>query len=150
MAVLAKKQSYAKLGMANSIKALFSCSSSADRRCCRVCGSTAPQCLASPSSPSGPCKRNQPSHYRHPLLLRPPSVGGNLTAQTGKTPSVYIFISVPAELSWCLTQQGVHISLGVVEEASFPTDQIEGVDQVRAAQVLWRRNSLGARPGYNQ
>ncbi|KAF3840563.1 hypothetical protein F7725_006425 [Dissostichus mawsoni] len=44
-----------------------------------------------------------------------------------------------------LTHQGVHVSLGVVEEASFPTDQVQGVHQVRPTQVLRARSGPGAR-----
>lgn len=63
-------------------RTLFSCSSSAGRRCCRACGNTAPRCLASPSSPSGPWRRTRPLHS-HRLLqwLHPPWEGGNLTWQ---------------------------------------------------------------------
>lgn len=49
-----------------------------------------------------------------------------------------------------LTQQGVNVSLGVVEEASVPTDQVEGIDQVGATQVLRGGHGLGARPRYDQ
>lgn len=49
-----------------------------------------------------------------------------------------------------LTQQRVDVSLGVVEKASVPTDQVEGVDQVRAAEVLWGGDGLGAWPRYDQ
>ena len=45
-----------------------------------------------------------------------------------------------------LTHQRVDVSLGVVEEAFLPTDQVKGVDQVRAAQVLFSRNRMGVRP----
>lgn len=62
---------------------LFSCSSSAGRRCCRVCGSTAPRCLASPSSPSGPWRRTRPPRSHRPWLQLHPSLeGGNLVEQT--------------------------------------------------------------------
>lgn len=67
-----------------------------------------------------------------------PAYVGNRTSVT---------TAVPVQL---LTQQGVHVSLGVVEEASFPTDQIQGVHQVRATKVLWRCDSLGTGPRYNQ
>ncbi|MCM8651737.1 hypothetical protein MZO44_16790, partial [Lactiplantibacillus sp. E932] len=34
------------------------------------------------------------------------------------------------------TQKRVNISLGVIEEACWPTDQVEGIDQMRSTQVL--------------
>ena len=54
------------------------------------------------------------------------------------------------QLVLCLTQHRVHSSLGVVEEAPVPTDQVEGVHQVGATEVLWRRYRLKTGPGQGQ
>lgn len=91
---------------------MFSCSSSAGRRCCRVCDSTAlrspaPRSLASPSSPSGPSRRIRPLRYRRLPPLRQPSEGGNLTARNRwmNFPRGFFFFYSRATVCWFFRRQ---------------------------------------------
>lgn len=134
----------------NLCKALFSCSSSAGRRCCRVCGSIAPRCPVSPSSPSDPWRRTRPLRYRRLSLPRLSLEEGNLTRVRIENESPITLIFDRRFSLWLfqvgsLTQQRVHVSLWVVEEAPVPADQVEGVHQVGPAQVLRRGHGLGPR-----